>query len=125
MKISPATKVNDLINEYPFIKEFLVKLNPHFKALDNPIMRKTLGRMATLGKVSMIGGIEIGELLKGIAGEIKGKAGTVVEVESLAGQEPISDPEQRLEALRQIIEDLHKGEDMKVLKQRLMLHVKQ
>jgi DUF438 domain-containing protein len=124
MKLSPDTKVNDLIKEYPFIKEFLIKLDPHFKALDNPLMRKTLGRVATLGKVAMVGGIELNRLLEGIAGEIKNKIGQDIEREET--QEPIvvTDPEQRIEALKKIIEDLHKGEDIKKLKQRFLVLIR-
>lgn len=120
MILSPKTKVNDLINEYSFIKEFLKELNPHFKALDNPLMRKTLGRVATLGKVAMIGGVEVGELLTRIADEIQSQTGSKIEVQGIVRQKVITDPEQRLEALKSIIEDLHKGADMKELKHRFL-----
>lgn len=45
MDLSPKTKINDLLNQYPFLKDFLIKLNPEFKMLDNPFMRKTVGRL--------------------------------------------------------------------------------
>ena len=120
MTIGPDTKISKLLNEYPFLKDFLVELNPHFKALDNPIMRKTLGRFATLSKAAMLGGIDIAELIPKIAGEIKTKTGSVVQVEGILMQGAISDPEQRMEALKGIIEDLHKGVDIKALKQRFL-----
>lgn len=120
MLLNPKTKVNDLINEYPFIKDFLVRLEPRFKALDNPLMRKTLGRVATLSKVAMIGGIDIDVLLGKIAAEIKSKSGEDVEVGGVEKGGAITDPEQRIEVLKEIIKDLHKGEDMKVLKQRFL-----
>jgi DUF438 domain-containing protein len=120
MTINPKTKVSELLKEYPFIKDFLVELNPHFKALDNPIMRRTLGRVASLSKAAMIGGIDIVELMSGIAAEIKTRTGKEVQVEGIVKQGAISDPEQRIEALKKIIEDLHRGEDIKVLKQRFL-----
>lgn len=120
MKIGPTTRVNELINTYPFMKDFLIDLNPHFKALDNPIIRKTLGRAATLSKAAMVGGMGIEELLTGIAKEIKSKLGKDVEIEGITGQKETLNAEQRIEALKQIIEDLHKGEDIKVLKQRFL-----
>ncbi len=120
MTIGPDTKVNELLNEYPFINDFLVELNPHFKALNNPIMRKTLGRFATLSKAAMIGGVDITELVSKIAAEIKTKTGSVVQVEGIVTQGAITDPETRLEALKAIIEDLHKGVDIKALKQRFL-----
>ena len=120
MKLSPDTKVNDLLKKYPFIKEFLVELDSHFKALENPLLRKTLGRVATLSKVAMIGGIELNKLLAEIAGAIKDKTGQDVEIEGIQKSEVITDPEQRIEALKNIIKDLHKGEDIKKLKQRFL-----
>jgi DUF438 domain-containing protein len=120
MKLSPDTRVNDLLNEYPFIKEFLIELDPHFKALDNLVLRKTLGRVATLSKVAMVGGVELNKLVAEIAGEIKKKTGQDIEIEDIQKPERITDPEQRIEALKKIIEDLHKGEDIKKLKQRFL-----
>ncbi len=120
MKLSPDTRVNDLLKKYPFIKEFLVELDSHFKALENPILRKTLGRVATLSKVAMIGGIELNKLLAEIAGAIKNKTGQDIEIEGIQQPEVITDPEQRIEALKKIIKDLHKGEDIKKLKQRFL-----
>ena len=124
MKISPDTRVNDLLKEYPFIKEFLVKLDPHFNALDNPLLRKTLGRFATLSKVAMVGGIELNRLLEEIAGEIKSKTGQDIEAEGIQKPEVITDPEQRIEALKKIIKDLHKGEDIRKLKQRFLVLIR-
>lgn len=120
MKLSPDTRVNDLLKKYPFIKEFLVELDSHFKALENPILRKTLGRVATLSKVAMIGGIELNKLLAEIAGAIKNKTGQDIEIEGIQKPGVITDPEQRIEALKNIIKDLHKGEDIKKLKQRFL-----
>ena len=124
MKLSPDTRVNDLLKEYPFIKEFLVKLDSHFKALDNPLLRKTLGRFATLSKVAMVGGIELNRLLEEIAGEIKNKTGQDIESEGIQKPEVITDPEQRIEALKKIIKDLHKGEDIRKLKQRFLVLIR-
>ena len=39
--------------------------------LDNAFLRKTVGKLATLGKAAMISGMDVKKLLDGIAGEIK------------------------------------------------------
>ncbi len=120
MKISPETKISELLSAYPFIKDFLVELNPHFKALNNPIMRKTLGRFATLSKAAMIGGVDITELVSKIAAEIEAKTGSEVQVEDAPTEVAATDPEARLAILKSIIEDLHKGVPVKELKHRFL-----
>ena len=67
MELNPKIKVNDLLAQYPFLKDFLIKLNPEFKMLDNPFMRKTVGRIASLQKAAMIGGMDVKKLLDDIA----------------------------------------------------------
>lgn len=120
MKLTPQTKVNDLITKFPFIKDYLMELNPHFQALDNPLLRKTVGRFATLGKAAMIGGMDINILLAKIAEEIKRQTGEDLEISGKEQAKTLSEPEERLEALKEIIKDLHRGENVKVLKQRFL-----
>ena len=109
MDLSPKTKVNELLNQYPFLKDFLIKLNPEFKMLDNPIMRKTVGRLASLGKVAMIGGMDVKKLLDDIAEKIRQEASVAV---SIAYNEVgMDEQEVRLETLKGIIKELHQGKD--------------
>ena len=109
MKTSPKTKVNDLLARYPFLKDFLVKLNPEFKMLDNPFMRKTVGRLATLGKAAMIGGMDVKKLLDDIAAEIKKKTGEVISISY--AENGVDEQDVRIETLKNIIKELHKGKD--------------
>ncbi len=109
MDLSPKTKVNDLLNHYPFLKEFLIKLNPEFRMLDNPFMRKTVGRLASLGKAAMIGGMDVKKLLDDLAGKIERETGVVVTVSY--GEEGVDGQEVRLETLKGIIKELHEGKD--------------
>lgn len=71
MELSLKSKINDIINKYPFIKDYLITLSPEFKLLESPFMRRTIGRMATISRAAMIGGIEPEKLLRSIAEEIK------------------------------------------------------
>jgi len=109
MDLSPKTKVNDLLNQFPFLKDFLIKLNPEFKMLDNPIMRKTVGRLASLGKVAMIGGMDVKKLLDDIAGKIKKETNAAVSISY--NEEDVDEQEVRLETLKGIIKELHEGKD--------------
>ncbi len=81
MKLGPNTKVHTLLSTYPFIKDYLINLHPHFKALNNPIMMKTVGRVATLRKASQAVGIPGSIFISGIVKEIKDRTGEVVEIE--------------------------------------------
>lgn len=109
MDLSPKTKVNEVLSQYPFLKDFLITLNPEFKMLDNPIMRKTVGRLASLGKVAMIGGMDVKKLLDDIAGKIKKESGVGVSISY--SEEGVDEQEVRLETLKGIIKELHAGKD--------------
>jgi hypothetical protein len=114
MTLGPTTKIDEVLTKYPFIKEFLIAKHEHFAALDNPIMRRTLGRIATISRVAMVGGMELDSLLREMAAEIERRTGDRVGV---AGLRPAT-PEERREVLKGIILDLHAGGSPEVLKGR-------
>ncbi|MBI5846913.1 MAG: DUF438 domain-containing protein [Nitrospirae bacterium] len=115
MELNSGTKISALLAQYPFIKDYLISLNTNFKALDNPFMRNTLGRMATLSQVALIGGVNPDELMKGIAEVVKKKTGEAVFIKS--GE---TTSENREEILKEIIRDIHKGVDVGILKKRFL-----
>jgi hypothetical protein len=78
MHIGAKTKVHDILSTYPFIKEYLIRLHPHFKTLNNPLVVKTVGKVATLNKAANTVGIPIDRFLSGIADEIKNRTGETV-----------------------------------------------
>jgi DUF438 domain-containing protein len=116
MELSPKTKVNDVLARYPFLKDFLISLNPEFKMLDNPFMRKTIGRIASLGKAAMIGGMDVKKLLDDIAAEVRKKTGEAVSVSY--GEEAIVEQEVRIDTLKNIIKELHEGKDVESQKRK-------
>ena len=123
MDINANTKIDDLLKEYPFLEDFLVKLSPKFKGLRNPIMRKTIGKVATLSKVAGIGGLNLDDFLAALTNEINRKkekeAAEAASTTSGNGADSaLSDPGQKQAALKEIIKALHAGEDMAILKQR-------
>jgi len=123
MEISTNTKIDSLLKEYPFLEDFLITLSPKFKGLRNPIMRKTIGKVATLGKVAAIGSLDLDEFLAALTNEINRQAGKAAASTERTppgkgtGGVP-SDPEEKQAALKEIIKALHAGEDMAVLKQK-------
>ena len=109
MELSSKTKVNDLLARYPFLNDFLITLNPEFKMLDNAFLRKTVGKLATLGKAAMISGIEVNKLMNAVAAEVTKKTGETV---TLSEGEPGADEQDaRIETMKNIIKDLHAGKD--------------
>src|SRR5208337_1683856 len=116
MELNPKTKVNDLLTRYPFLKDFLVNLNSEFKMLDNPFMRKTVGKVASLGKVAMIGGMDAKKLLDDIGAEIRKKTGEAVTVAyGIGGPD---EQELKIDKLKEIIKELHAGKDVESQKKK-------
>jgi hypothetical protein len=116
MELSPKTKVNDLLSRYPFLKDFLIGLNPEFKMLDNPFMRKTVGRIASLGKVAMIGGMDVKKLIDDLGAEIGKKSGDTVTVSY--GDGGPDEQDAKIDTLKGIIRGLHEGKDAQSQKEK-------
>ncbi len=118
MELSAATKVAELLTKYPFLKEFLVNFDPHFEALNNPVMMRTLGRIATMSKISFLTGVSLEELFPAIAAEVKNRTGEtlIVKLDAPAGR--ADEAPRRLAILKGIIKDLHKGTDKHLLTER-------
>jgi len=113
MKISSETKIYDLLAAYPFLENFLVGRNSRYKNLRNPLMRQTIGRVASLRQVAGIGGEQVAELVEDLRGEIErqGRAG----FSSFAGKKYIDPIKQN--RLKEIIQGLHRGDDLDKLKE--------
>jgi DUF438 domain-containing protein len=119
MRIGPRTKLDDLLKPYPFLLDFLAGMSPRFAKLRSPVMRKTVGRVATLHQVAGFGNLPLPELLRKIQEEIKREAHEDVEVEpGDTPPEPIDAKEARLEVLKDIIRELHEGGNLGEQKKR-------
>jgi hypothetical protein len=62
--ISPKTKVGELLEAYPELESVLMSMSPSFEKLKNPLLRKTIARVATLQQVSVVGGVKIEEMIR-------------------------------------------------------------
>ncbi len=58
MEIKLETKIHDLLKEYPFLKEELIRINPKYKKLNNPILRNTIARLASIKQAAAVGGMD-------------------------------------------------------------------
>jgi hypothetical protein len=61
--ISPQTKVGELLDAYPELEKVLFELSPAFAKLRNPILRKTIARVATLQQAAIVGKLKVDDLV--------------------------------------------------------------
>ena len=68
--ITPKTKVLELIETYPELEDVLIEYAPAFKNLKNPILRRTVAKIATLQQAASIGGVKTEELINRLRKEV-------------------------------------------------------
>ncbi|NPA27525.1 MAG: DUF1858 domain-containing protein, partial [Epsilonproteobacteria bacterium] len=66
MEITLNTKIYDLLKEYPFLEDELIRINPKFKKLKNPVLKRTIARIASIKQAAIVGGMDEIELLNKI-----------------------------------------------------------
>ncbi len=117
MKLSSSTSINDLLKAYPFLVDFLVAYNSKFGLLKNRAMRATIGKVATLKQVAVMGDVTLDTLIKDIATEIANHTGESVDIKTeKKGEIPVD--EDKTAKLKQIIIDLHQGAPFEEVRKR-------
>lgn len=64
--ITPETKVGALLEAYPTLEARLIELAPAFEKLKNPMLRRTVAKLATLGQAARVAGLEPPELVRAL-----------------------------------------------------------
>jgi len=62
--------MGELLDTYPELEPVLIELSPAFKKLKNPVLRKTIGKVATLQQVAAVGNIPVTEIINTLRSEI-------------------------------------------------------
>ncbi len=62
-EITPQTMVIDMLENYPELEDKLIEISPIFEKLKNPILRKTVAKVATLKQAATIGNVPIADLI--------------------------------------------------------------
>ena len=62
-EITLETKISDLLNDYEGMKDILIGINPKFKKLNNPVLRRTLAKIAGVKQAAIVGGMDPVDLL--------------------------------------------------------------
>ena len=70
MEITSHSKLFDILREYPSLEEKIINIAPPFKNLQNPVLRRTVGQLATLEKVAQIGNLDVIELVNILRKEV-------------------------------------------------------
>ena len=68
--ITPKTKVIQLIETYPQLEDVLIKYVPAFSKLKNPLLRRTVAKIATLQQAASIGNVKTGDLINLLRKEV-------------------------------------------------------
>lgn len=68
--ISPKTKVLQLIETYPQLEEVLIGYVPAFKKLTNPLLKKTVAKVATLQQAATVGNVKVEDLINILRKEV-------------------------------------------------------
>jgi hypothetical protein len=63
MEITLDTKIADLLNSREDMKDILIAINPKFKKLNNPVLRRTLAKVASVKQAAVVGGMDATDLL--------------------------------------------------------------
>lgn len=114
MRIDGKTGIDELLNRYPYLEDYLPTLCDQYKLLRNKLVRKTVGRFADIEKVAAIGGFELADLLAKIATKIKETSGE--DVLAHADGKDSDGSRSRHDAIKDIIKQLHDGADPDSLK---------
>ncbi len=61
--VNPTTKVGPLLDAHPELEDVLIAISPEFRRLKNPLLRRTVARVATLEQAARIGGVPVPELI--------------------------------------------------------------
>lgn len=69
--ITSETTIGDLVKEYPYIKDYIMDLSPNYENLKNPIVFKTMSKVASLDMISQKGDFQTNELISKIVKRIE------------------------------------------------------
>ncbi len=63
LPITPETKIADLLSAYPTLEPELIRYAPAFKALRNPVLRRTVARVTSIAQAAQVGGVPVRDLV--------------------------------------------------------------
>ena len=61
--IIPSVTVHNLLAAFPELEDVLIGIAPPFKKLRNPLLRRSVAKVATIKHISAVGGVPLDELI--------------------------------------------------------------
>jgi len=77
--ITPETKVGDLLDAYAGAEEVLIAIAPKFKALKNPVLRRTVAKVATLEQAARVADMPVNQLVLSLREALGHEVGSLKE----------------------------------------------
>jgi hypothetical protein len=68
--ITPKTKVLQLIETWPQLEDVLIDYVPAFSKLKNPVLRRTVAKIATLQQAAAVGNVKVEDLINHLRKEV-------------------------------------------------------
>jgi len=68
-QLTPETKIGALLDQYPQLEDVLIKMAPEFKKLRNPVLRRTVAKVATVRQVAALGKVSLPEMINRLRAE--------------------------------------------------------
>ncbi len=89
--ILPSTNVAALLDHFPELEDVLIGLAPPFRKLKNPILRKSVARVASLRQAAAVGRLDVRDLvnrLRTAVGQQELPAGAAIDTVSYLSPRP-------------------------------------
>ena len=68
--IGPRTRVGELLETWPELEKVLMELSSSFRKLQNPVLRRTVGKVATLQQIAVVGNIPVQSIVNVLRKEV-------------------------------------------------------
>ena len=69
--LTENTVIGEIVDKYPYIKEFMPTLSPTYKKLMDPVQYMIMSKVATLDMIAMRGGFPVEEIIEKLSDKIR------------------------------------------------------
>lgn len=108
--ITPKTKVGQVLEAYPQLEDELINISPAFAKLKNPILRKTVAKVASLQQAALVGNVDVSVLVNRLRTLIGQEAMEMSSGVLLPTKEATWFEESKIDSYTNIQDYLEKGE---------------